>query len=180
MSVRKKLTPAERRTVYDKLGGHCAYCGCEIAYKDMQVDHVFPIRGGMERDKLDNMLPACRDCNHYKRGNTLEGMSILTGWFSLEWVLANISVGLICGRFYDRSNTRRATLWNVGLTVLAVAIGMLVIKTAVSCWMWSIPVLVKLLKSIAAWVTDSIVMCDAIPLARRIHTVKGLWAETEP
>lgn len=107
-------------------------------------------------------------------------MSILTGWFSLEWVLANISVGLICGRFYDRSNTRRATLWNVGLTVLAVAIGMLVIKTAVSCWMWSIPVLVKLLKSIAAWVTDSIVMCDAIPLARRIHTVKGLWAETEP
>lgn len=107
-------------------------------------------------------------------------MSILTGWFSLEWVLANVSVGLICGRFFDRSNTKRAMLWNVGLTVLAVAIGMLVIKTAVSCWMWSIPVLMKLPKSIAAWVTDSIVMCVGIPLARRLHTVKGLWAETEP
>lgn len=106
-------------------------------------------------------------------------MSILTGWFSLEWVLANISVGLICGSFYDRSNTKRATLWNIGLTVLAVAIGMLVIKTAVSCWMWSIPVLVKLTKSIAAWVTDSIVMCVGIPIARRLHTVNGLWAEME-
>ncbi len=97
-------------------------------------------------------------------------MSILAGWFSLEWVLANISVALICGRFYDRSNTKRATLWNVVLTVLAVAIGMLVIKTAVSCWMWSISVLVKLPKSIAAWITDSIVMCFGIPLARRLHS----------
>jgi len=117
-------------------------------------------------------------------------MSILTGWFSFEWVLANISVGLICGHFYDRSNTKRATLWNVVLTVLAVAIGMLVIKTAVSCWLWSIPVLVKLPKSIAAWVTDSIVMCAGIPLARRLHShlpifqgiagIGGTTHETDP
>lgn len=106
-------------------------------------------------------------------------ISILTGWFSLEWVLANVSIGLICGRFYERSNTKRATFWNVSLTVLAVAIGMLVIKTSVSCWMWSIPLLVKLPKSIAAWVTDSIVMCIAIPIARRLHTEKRLWAELE-
>ena len=73
MSARKKLTAAERRAVYDKLGGHCAYCGCDLACEDMQVDHFLPIRGGEDRDKLDNMLPACRSCNHYKRGNTLEG-----------------------------------------------------------------------------------------------------------
>lgn len=36
-------------------------------------------------------------------------MSILTGWFSLEWVLANAFVGLVCGRFYDKTNTKRAT-----------------------------------------------------------------------
>ena len=73
MSARKKLTAAERRIVYEKFGGHCAYCGCAIAYEDMQVDHFLPIRGGAERDELGNMLPACRSCNHYKRGNTLEG-----------------------------------------------------------------------------------------------------------
>lgn len=71
---RKRLTPQERKIVYDKMGGHCAYCGCELAYEDMQVDHVVPINGYREQgaDTLDNMLPACRSCNHYKRANGLE------------------------------------------------------------------------------------------------------------
>lgn len=29
-----------RHAVYAKYNGHCAYCGCEIDYKDMQVDHI--------------------------------------------------------------------------------------------------------------------------------------------
>ena len=75
MEKRHKLTPDERRTVYDKMGGRCAYCGEALAYEDMQVDHVMPLRGFDDDsgDALDNMLPACRSCNHYKRGNTLEG-----------------------------------------------------------------------------------------------------------
>ena len=41
----------------------------------MQVDHVIPINGWSEQgeDTLDNMLPACRSCNHYKSRSTLEG-----------------------------------------------------------------------------------------------------------
>lgn len=106
-------------------------------------------------------------------------MSTLTGWFSLEWALANIFIGLICGRFYDKSKTKKAIIWNVFLTVIVVGIGMLVIKTAVSCWMWSIPVLVKLPKSIAAWVTDSIVMCLGIPIAMRLHTINWIFPEMD-
>lgn len=94
-------------------------------------------------------------------------MSILTGWFSLEWVLANIAIGLICGRFYNRGRNSNAVLWNIGLTVMAVGIGMLIIKTAVSCWLWSIPVLVKLPKSITAWIIDTIVMCGGVCIAPR-------------
>lgn len=72
---RRKLTKAERLTVYDKCGGHCAYCGCDLAYEDMQVDHIVPINGWSKQgpDTLDNMLPACRRCNHYKSRSTLEG-----------------------------------------------------------------------------------------------------------
>jgi 5-methylcytosine-specific restriction endonuclease McrA len=63
-----------RKSVYDKYGGHCAYCGKEIAYKDMQVDHKVPIyRGygtlvGVERgtDDIDNLMPSCRSCNFRK------------------------------------------------------------------------------------------------------------------
>ena len=29
-----------RENIYNKYNGHCAYCGREIAYKDMQVDHL--------------------------------------------------------------------------------------------------------------------------------------------
>ena len=71
---RRKLTPQERRTVYNKMDGHCSYCGCILNYEDMQVDHVVPLNGWSQRgsDDLDNMLPACRSCNHYKSTMSLE------------------------------------------------------------------------------------------------------------
>ena len=62
---RRKLSKEERMKVYEKCQGHCAYCGCSLEYKDMQVDHVNPIRCDGE-DDISNMLPACRSCNHYK------------------------------------------------------------------------------------------------------------------
>jgi CRISPR/Cas system Type II protein with McrA/HNH and RuvC-like nuclease domain len=69
--MRKRLNKKQRRRVYDKTSGHCAYCGCELRIEDMQIDHVVPLHNG-GRDAPDNMLPACRSCNHYKGGNYLE------------------------------------------------------------------------------------------------------------
>ena len=70
------ISKSKREAVYRKYDGHCAYCGREIAYKDMQVDHFRPLRAwGIEdagTDDLDNLMPACRMCNHYKRANSLE------------------------------------------------------------------------------------------------------------
>jgi 5-methylcytosine-specific restriction endonuclease McrA len=37
-----KLTKEIRELVYNKCGGHCAYCGVEITSKQMQVDHIEP------------------------------------------------------------------------------------------------------------------------------------------
>lgn len=70
--MRRKLKKAERQQVYNKCNGHCAYCGCELEYKDMQIDHVTPLRIGGS-DELSNMLPACRSCNHYKATFDIEG-----------------------------------------------------------------------------------------------------------
>lgn len=70
------ISKSKREAVYRKYGGHCAYCGREIAYKDMQVDHYRPLRSWNVKeagtDDLDNLMPACRMCNHYKRANSLE------------------------------------------------------------------------------------------------------------
>ena len=60
-----------RETVYHKYGGHCAYCGKKLEYKDMQVDHIHPKCFGGE-DVIDNLNPSCRRCNHYKRGDGIE------------------------------------------------------------------------------------------------------------
>lgn len=60
-----------RRKVYGKMAGHCAYCGCDLAFPDMQVDHLYPVALGGRND-YSNLLPSCRSCNHYKHTLTLE------------------------------------------------------------------------------------------------------------
>lgn len=62
---RRRLSAKERKQIFDKYNGHCAYCGCEIAFRGMQADHKKPLHIG-GTDTLDNMFPSCRSCNHYK------------------------------------------------------------------------------------------------------------------
>jgi len=76
---RRKLSKAERKTIYDKCGGHCAYCGREITIRQMQADHVIPMEFydsykslGTDIDDVWNMLPTCRSCNNYKSTLTLD------------------------------------------------------------------------------------------------------------
>lgn len=69
--MRRKLTKAERREVYDKMNGHCTYCGSELTMENMTADHIVPLANG-GGDTIDNMMPACRSCNHYKSTMTLE------------------------------------------------------------------------------------------------------------
>lgn len=72
--ARKSIPKHIREQVYEKYNGHCAYCGIELEYKDMQVDHLVPIEGWSEQgdDSFDNLMPSCRMCNHYKRAHDLE------------------------------------------------------------------------------------------------------------
>lgn len=72
MAISKKT----RIAVYKKFDGHCAYCGRHIAYNDMQVDHFKPQRAWNPEDSgtddIENLMPSCRMCNHYKRAHDLE------------------------------------------------------------------------------------------------------------
>jgi HNH endonuclease len=67
----KKEKKPLRQMVYEKYDGHCGYCGQSIEYKKMQVDHIWPRVAGGNGD-FDNLMPACRRCNHYKRALTLD------------------------------------------------------------------------------------------------------------
>lgn len=68
---RKPIPKAIRLQVYEKCHGHCGYCGCELEYKNMQVDHMHPLRRG-GTDDFENLLPSCKSCNHYKSTLTVE------------------------------------------------------------------------------------------------------------
>lgn len=70
--MRKNIPQKIRKQVYEKYGGHCAYCGCELEYKDMQVDHVASVYWNNGGNEIDNLMPACRMCNFYKSTFTLD------------------------------------------------------------------------------------------------------------
>lgn len=69
---RKSIPKGIRIKVYQKYSGHCAYCGCDLEYKDMQVDHVVSKYWYDGADDISNYMPACRQCNFYKSSMTLE------------------------------------------------------------------------------------------------------------
>lgn len=80
MTKRKQLTKAQRQQIWQKLNGHCAYCGCELPIDKMAVDHVISLHIG-GADKMENMLPSCRSCNYYKGTLTLEMFREAVGRF---------------------------------------------------------------------------------------------------
>lgn len=69
---RKSITKNERLTTYEKFNGRCAYCGCNIKYEEMEVDHFKSHKTNMGEDNIDNYMPACHDCNHLKVDFTIE------------------------------------------------------------------------------------------------------------
>jgi 5-methylcytosine-specific restriction endonuclease McrA len=70
--VKRKPIPKSKRTkVWEKTKRRCAYCGIKLKYPDMTVDHLVPVQHG-GTDDFDNLLAACRSCNHRKSSSRLE------------------------------------------------------------------------------------------------------------
>lgn len=88
-----------------------------------------------------------------------------SGWFPPGWMLGNIAIGGLCGSQYKE----RATINNIIVTVLSIATGIWVIKTAVECPLYGIPVSVKLVSNGVAAITDAIVMCIGVLIAPKLR-----------
>lgn len=68
---RRKLIKEERQYLLNKYNQKCAYCGCDLNYESLTVDHIIPLHKN-GTDDIENMNPACRSCNHYKSTYTTE------------------------------------------------------------------------------------------------------------
>lgn len=79
----------EREFIFNKYGGRCAYCGCELPAKGWHADHIeaivreFAYVSGKgfkstgtcqkpENNVLQNYNPSCASCNIQKNSFTLE------------------------------------------------------------------------------------------------------------
>ena len=48
--------------------GTCWYCGLQVGFKNLTMDHVIPLsRGG--RSTKDNLVPCCKACNNKKKSS---------------------------------------------------------------------------------------------------------------
>lgn len=81
MSKHKAIPKKMRMDLYEKYNCRCAYCGCDLEYKDMQIDHIKSVYANTdfkqtmtdeEMYSTDNLLPTCRQCNFYKSSMDLE------------------------------------------------------------------------------------------------------------
>lgn len=97
-------------------------------------------------------------------------VSLLTsGWFPPGWVMGNILIGIFCGNTYEHDDCKESFIWNISMSVFAVFLGIAVIKTAVECVMFDIPLAVKVPKNIVAAVIDAITMCVGVYIAQMIE-----------
>lgn len=101
---------------------------------------------------------------------------LTTGWFPTGWMIGNIVIAIICGAMYRRDGMNMSVVHNIVTSILAVAVGILVLKTVIECALYGIPLAVKIPKNAVAFVTDAIVMSIGCVLAQR-GPIAGLCIE---
>lgn len=63
----------DRIAVFNKFGGHCAYCGIELDLCNMQIDHCIPQTSFRDDvHKEENYFPSCPICNGWKHCDNVE------------------------------------------------------------------------------------------------------------
>ena len=68
---RRLRLPCSRRGIFARDRETCQYCGAQPGRANLTMDHVLPrSQGG--GTSWENLVTACRDCNHRKGGRTPE------------------------------------------------------------------------------------------------------------
>lgn len=82
------MNKKQRKQIWDKSGGKCWYCGCDLPEKGWHADHINPIRRNgdgtylnPENDTIENMVPSCGSCNRMKGSMPLEYFRQTIGGF---------------------------------------------------------------------------------------------------
>lgn len=85
--------------------------------------------------------------------------------FSIGWFVANLIIGLGCGFVFKHTEK---TWKRIAAIIFFVALGILVAKTGIECFLYNIPFEVKIIKSIVAFTIDAITMIIGLAVVKRV------------
>lgn len=117
MAISKKI----REQVFNKYGGRCAYCGCELSDK-WQVDHAiskqywFYVNSSDPKfvDDIDNLMPACTPCNHYKRSHCVNDIGGSHVGFRTYMMKFHIRLGKLPKKSKrEKTEKTKTYMWNI-------------------------------------------------------------------
>jgi len=156
--TRRPISLSLRFSVYDRDGHTCQYCGRKPPEVTLQVDHVYPVvLGG--KNKIDNLLTACRDCNIGKgardpglampsrlltRGESAASRQWWARWWAqdAQWArdeqIRSLAWEIAAKSDQDPTIIRRSTTADALLPGLA-AIGVLTVRFQSPAW-WSVSI----------------------------------------
>ena len=96
-------------------------------------------------------------------GCALESILFSAYGFSISWVAANLVIGLTAGFILNKNVHIFAKCLVI---LLSVAFGMLVVKTAIECMLYGIPLAVKIPKNAVAFAIDTVTMIAGLAVYR--------------
>ncbi len=73
--MRTAFTPKKRqailRTLFVKFGRVCWYCGSDLSFQQIHIDHIVPQKNGGD-DDISNLALTCKCCNVAKNFQLLD------------------------------------------------------------------------------------------------------------
>ncbi|MDW7669607.1 MAG: HNH endonuclease [Bacillota bacterium] len=95
----------EKLYIYYREGKKCFYCRKKLLYKQMSIDHFYPLSSGGTHD-IFNIVCSCKKCNELKEDKIIENHKEII----LELFLKAVEDNFIIGENLDISNKELKSL----------------------------------------------------------------------
>lgn len=102
-------------------------------------------------------------------GCALESVLFSAYGFSISWFTANLILGVGCGLVFQKTENWFIRVMSV---LLFMAVGMVCVKTSIECYLYNIPLYVKIPKNATAFMIDSAAMVAGMPLCRLFRKLR--------
>lgn len=83
-------------------------------------------------------------------GCLLESL-LVSGWVPIGWMVGQAFIGIVCGWCYTHNKNM---ILNIIVTIGAVLVGIVFIKSGIECYLYQIPVAIKMTKNLIAAIAD--------------------------